>query len=72
MKYEIVETHISDIKHGDVIIEGGYLVTVSRNYIKNHPMLGRTVRGNSYNCGRKPVLRAVIKRAIPDGSFVNA
>lgn len=72
MKYEIVETHISDIKHGDVIIEDGYLVTVGRNYIKNDPLLGRTVRGNSYSGGRKPVLKAVIKRAMPDGSFVNA
>ena len=72
MKYEIVETHITDIQHGDIIIENGALVTLSRNYIKNDQLLGRTIRGNSYNGGRKPVLKAVIKRAIPDGLFVNA
>lgn len=72
MKYEIVETHITDIQHGDIIVENGHLVTLSRNYIKNDPFLGRTIRGSSYNGGRKPVLKAVIKRAMPDGSFVNA
>ena len=72
MKYEIVETHIADIQHGDIIVENGALVTVSRNHIKSDQLLGRTIRGNSYNGGRKPVLKAVIKRAIPDGLFVNA
>ena len=72
MKYEIVETHIADIRYGDTIIESGGLVTLSRNYIKSDPLLGRTIRGNSYNGGRKPVLKAVIKRAMPNGEVVNA
>ena len=72
MKYEIVETHIADIRQGDTIIESGELVTLSRNYIKSDPLLGRTIRGNSYNGGRKPVLKAVIKRAMPNGAVVNA
>ncbi len=72
MKYEIIETHITDIQHGDTIVENGQLIALSRNYIKNDPFLGRTIRGDSYNGGRKPVLKAVIKRAMPDGSFVNA
>ena len=72
MKYEIVETHISEINHGDIIVESGELVTISRNYIKSEPFIGRTIRGNSYDCGRKPVLKAVIKRAMPNGEFVNA
>lgn len=72
MKYEIVETHISDIHHGDVIVDNGELVTLSRDYIKSDPFLGRTIRGNSYNGGRNPVLKAVIKRAMPNGEFVNA
>ena len=72
MKYEIVETHITDIQHGDIIVENGQLITLSRNYIKNDPFLGRTIRGDSHNGGRKPVLKAVIKRVMPDGSFVNA
>ena len=72
MKYEIVETHISDIRHGDIIVENDELVTLSRDYIKSDPLLGRTIRGNSYNGGRKPVLKAVIKRAMPNGSWANA
>lgn len=72
MKYEIVETHITDIQHGDIIVENGTLVTLSRNYIKSDPFLGRTIRGNSYNGGRKPVLKYVIKRAMPNGEFVIA
>ena len=61
MKYEIVETHISDIQHGDIIVENDELVTLSRDYIKSDPLLGRTIRGNSYNGGRKPVLKAVAR-----------
>lgn len=72
MNFEVVETHIADIQHGDTIVENGELVTLSRNYIKNDPLLGRTIRGNSYNGGRKPVLKAVIKRAMPNGSWDNA
>ena len=72
MKYEIVETHTSDIQHGDIIVENGKLVTLSRNYIKSEPFIGRAIRGNPYDCGRKPVLKAVIKRAMANGEFVNA
>lgn len=71
MIYDIVETHVSDIKHGDTIIENGELVTVSRNYIKRDPILGATIRGNSYHGGRKPVLKAVIKRNV-NGVMVGA
>lgn len=72
MIYEIIETHITDIKHGDCIIENGVIVTVSSSHIKRDPFFGTTLRGDSYNGGRKPVLKAVIKRAMPNGSFVNA
>ena len=72
MVYEIVETHVTDIKHGDVIIENGEMVTISRNYIKSDSLIGRTVRGNSYNGGRLPVQKAVIKRAMPGGIWVDA
>lgn len=71
MIYDIVETHVSDIKHGDTIIENGELVTVSRNYIKRDPLLGTTISGNSYHGGRKPVLKAVIKRNV-NGVMVDA
>ena len=72
MIYEIVETHITDIRHGDCIIENGAMVSVSNSHIKSDPFFGATLRGDSYNGGRKPVLRAVIKRAMPNGAFVNA
>ena len=72
MIYEIVETHIADIKHGDCIIENGAMVTVSNSHIKRDPFFGTTLRGDFYNGGRKPVIRAVIKRAMPNGTFVNA
>ena len=72
MIYEIVETHIADIKHGDCIIENGAMVTVSNSYIKRDPFFGTTLHGDSYSGGRKPVLRVVIKRAMPNGAFVNA
>ena len=72
MIYEIVETHIADIKHGDCIIENGAMVTVSNSHIKRDPFFGTTLRGDSYNGGRKPVLKAAIKRAMPNGTFVNA
>lgn len=71
MIYDIVEAHVSDIKHGDTILENGELVTVSRNYIKRDPLVGITVRGNSYHGGRKPVLKAVIKRNV-NGVMVDA
>ena len=72
MIYEIVETHITDIKHGDCIIENDVMVTVSNSHIKRDPFFGTTLRGDSYNGGRKPVFKAVIKRAMPNGTFVNA
>ena len=72
MVYEVVETHVTEIKHGDVIVENGELVTVGREYIKNEPLLGVCIRGNSYNGGRIPVMKAVIKRAMPSGQWVNA
>jgi hypothetical protein len=60
MIYDIVETHITDIKHGDCIIENGVMVTVSNSHIKRDPFFGTTLRGDSYNGGRKAVSKAVL------------
>ena len=46
--------------------------TVSNSHIKRDIFLSTTLRGDSYNGGRKPVLKAGIKRAMPNGTFVNA
>ena len=72
MRYEIIKTYIANIKPGDCIMENGVMVTISSNHIKRDPFLGTTLRGDSYNGGHKPVLKAVIKRAMPNGTFVNA
>ena len=50
----------------------GVMGTVSNSHIKRDTFLGITLRGDSYNGGRKPVLKVVIKRAMPNGTFVNA
>ena len=71
MFFEAVLVHVTDIKHGDTIIENGNLVTVSRNHIKRDHMLGTTIRGNSYHGGRKPVQKAIIKRNV-NGVMVDA
>lgn len=65
MIYEAVKTHISNIRIGDTIIEGEKLITVSGNSLKYDPFLGLTLRGNSYNLGAKPVIRAIIKHVKP-------
>ena len=72
MKYEIIKTNIAIIKPGDCIMENGVMVTVSSNHIKRDTFLGTTLRGDSYSGGYKPVLKVVIKRAMPNGTFVNA
>lgn len=64
IKYEIKLTHIDLINSGDVIEINGELFTVSKNNIKNTPN-GRTIRGDSYNLGQKPVRKAVIFKAMP-------
>ena len=72
MRNEIIKTYIANIKTGDCIMENGVMVTVSNGHIKRDTFLGTTLRGDSYNGGHKPVLKAVIKRAMPNGTFVNA
>ena len=72
MRYEIIKTNIANIKPGDCIMENGVMVTISSSHIKHDPFLGTTLRGDSYNGGRKPVLKVVIKRAMPNDTLVNA
>ena len=71
MIFETVLVRVTDIKHGDTIIENGNLVTVSGNQIKRDPLLGTTVRGNSYHGGRELVQKAMIKRNV-NGVMVDA
>lgn len=71
MIFDVVEAHVSDIKHGDCIIDRGVIVTVSRDHIKRDPLLGTTIRGNSYHGGRELVQKAIIKRNV-NGVMVDA
>ena len=55
MNYEIVETHIDSIKHGDCIERDGRIFTVSNSDIKRGGFMGTTIFGDSYRLGRLPV-----------------
>lgn len=51
--------HISQISAGDLIEHDGKLTTVSGNNIKTDSFIGRTLFGDSYNLGYKPVIKVV-------------
>lgn len=50
MNYEIVLTHISDIRVGDTVDHLGEIKTVCRNNLKRG-FMGRTLFGDSYRLG---------------------
>lgn len=72
MKYEIVNTHITDIKAGDTVEINGKMMAVSKNNIKRDPFMGTTLFGDSYMGGKQLVKKVVIYRAMPGGKFVVA
>ena len=72
VNYEIVKTHVCDISPGDTILFHGEIKTVGKSNIKRDKLMGTSIFGDCYMGGRKPVEKVVIKRAMPDGSFVNA
>lgn len=49
--------HISDVKHGDTVAHQGKIMTVSRNDISYSDFMGRSLFGDSYRLGRKPVIK---------------
>lgn len=49
------EVHISTIKPGDTIIHNGHIVTVCKQNIRYSPLMGKTLWGDSYKLGYKPV-----------------
>ncbi len=55
------EVHKSSIKAGDMIIHNGRLVTVCRCDIRLNALMGRTIFGDSYHLGYKPVIKAHIE-----------
>lgn len=49
--------HINDLRHGDTVLHNGELVTVSRSNLRRDAFMGRTLCGDSYRLGTKPVQR---------------
>lgn len=68
MKYTIELVHISEIKPGNTVEINGMLKTVCKNNI-TVGFMGRTLFGDSYRLGTKPVRRANIFRAMPWGKL---
>ena len=59
MNAKLNSVHISQISVGDTIEHEGKLRTVSGNNIKRDSFMGRTLFGDSYNLGNKPVNKVV-------------
>jgi hypothetical protein len=59
MQYDIIETHITCISVGDTVFHCGELKTVSGNNIKRCPLMGKSLFGDSYRMGTKPVKRVI-------------
>lgn len=58
---DIIDVHISTIKHGDTVLHNEKLMTVSRNDLSRVELLGVTLFGDSYYLGYKSVKKAIIK-----------
>ena len=56
--WAIQPTHISEIRPGDTVEIDGYLKTVCHGDIRKG-FMGRTLWGDSYHLGAKPVARAI-------------
>ena len=61
--FNFVEVSIDRISSGDTVLHGGKLMTVSACDIKRCQFMGFTLFGDSYNLGRKPVLKGIYKGA---------
>lgn len=70
MDYEIVDTHISHIKCGDVVQHEGRIVTVGNKDLTSCVFLGPRIFGDTYSLGTQPVkLLKIITPTITDESF---
>lgn len=63
MKTSIVNCHISEVRQGDTIIHDGAMRTVSGNNIKRCPLMRKSLFGDSYELGTKPVQKVIIHKA---------
>lgn len=58
---DIVDVHISTIRHGDTVYHDERLMTVSRSNISKVSFFGVTLFGDSYQCGFKLVKKVLFK-----------
>jgi hypothetical protein len=52
-----IPTHINKINPGDLVFHNGQVRTVSKSNIKNDSFMGKTIFGDSYHLGYKPVMK---------------
>lgn len=57
--------HIDMIMPGDTIFHDNREMTVSQKDIKRGGFMGTSIFGDCYKSGTVPVLRVIIKRALP-------
>jgi len=63
----IEKVHISDIKPGDWIVHNGEERTVCEGNIKKDDgFMGRSIFGDCYRCGYRPVLRITYLSPTPE------
>jgi hypothetical protein len=59
MQYDVVKTHIENIIPGDTIVHEGELKTVCKKNITFSSFMGRSLFGDCYHSGHKPVKKAI-------------
>lgn len=59
-KVDVNEVHISLVRAADTVFHQGMAKTVCPADLKSDAFMGRTLFGDSYVLGRKPVLRIVM------------
>ena len=56
MNYNVIPTHISQIKIGDTIIsKDGYMRTICKSNLGGDSFMGKTINGDSYKSGHELV-----------------
>ena len=54
-----LEVDIFTIKSGDTVVHNGNVMTVTAKNIHRDSFMGRTLFGDSYHLGQKPVVKVV-------------
>ena len=56
---ETKETHIDLLEHGDTILHNGEVKTLTQDWIRWCPFMGRSIWGDTYRLGYKPATLVV-------------